>query len=83
MPKPNCYKCVHRRELPGNAHSRCNNIKTKVVGNETGIRRGWFIWPFNFDPVWLMSCDGFSDNPADKLPEHKTDPLVELMSMLR
>lgn len=21
--KPDCYKCIHRRTLPGDAHSRC------------------------------------------------------------
>ena|SRR3990167_3099699 len=31
----------------------------KVVGHHTGIRRGWFQWPFNFDPVWLQECDGY------------------------
>lgn len=30
-----------------------------VRGNEVGIRRGWFNWPVNFDPAWLLSCDGF------------------------
>ena len=30
-----------------------------VKGNPHGIRSGWFNWPFNFDPVWLESCDGF------------------------
>lgn len=30
-----------------------------VEGDPHGIRRGWFMWPFNFDPVWLKSCDGF------------------------
>jgi hypothetical protein len=24
-----------------------------------GIQMGWFIWPVNFDPVWLINCDGF------------------------
>jgi hypothetical protein len=81
--KPDCYKCIHRREVPGDAHSRCNNAKSHVKGNPTGIRRGWFMWPFNFDPTWLDSCDGFSTDAADKLPEHKADPLVELMAMLR
>lgn len=33
--------------------------KIKVKGNAQGIRRGWFNWPYNFDPVWLESCDGF------------------------
>lgn len=32
----------------------------KVKGNPTGIRRGWFNWPFNFDPVWLEECEGFT-----------------------
>lgn len=35
-----------------------------IQGNETGIRRGWFMWPANFDPVWLKSCGGFE--PKDK-----------------
>ena len=31
----------------------------KVVGHPHGIRRGWFAWPMNFDPAWLLECDGF------------------------
>ena len=30
-----------------------------VSGNPHGVRRGWFNWPYNFDPAWLNSCDGF------------------------
>lgn len=30
-----------------------------VVGNPYGIRMGWFNYPWNFDPTWLESCDGF------------------------
>ena len=30
-----------------------------IQANPTGIRRGWFLWPANFDPVWLVNCDGF------------------------
>lgn len=81
--KPNCYNCVHRGTLPGDAHSRCNNITAKVVGHEHGIRSGWFMWPLNYDPTWLISCDGFSDNPEDKKPKAKIDPLAELLSILR
>lgn len=36
-----------------------------VKGNEHGVRSGWFNWPFNFDPTWLESCNGF---------ESKSDP---------
>lgn len=32
-----------------------------VTGNPHGIRNGWFIWPLNFDPVWLETCDGFEE----------------------
>jgi len=35
-----------------------------VKGHPTGVRRGWFNWPFNFDPVWLQSCDGFTSKEA-------------------
>ena len=30
-----------------------------IKGNPQGIRGGWFMWPANFDPVWLENCDGF------------------------
>ena len=32
-----------------------------VTGNEHGIYKGWFNWPFNFDPTWLDTCDGFEE----------------------
>jgi hypothetical protein len=91
MLKPNCYDCIHRRDLPGDEHSSCNHPsamvgatplmqaiaifssvgrvppvanahaakKLNVTANPHGIRHGWFNWPFNFDPTWLESCDGF------------------------
>ena len=80
--KPNCYKCVHRRNVPGDAHSRCNNFQAKVNGNPTGIKRGWFRWPLNFDPAWLEACDGFSDDKNDNKPDQKLDPIVEIFGML-
>lgn len=24
-----------------------------------GVAHGWFNWPWNFDPVWLVACEGF------------------------
>ena len=30
----------------------------KIVGDPRGIKKGWFLWPANFDPVWLLSCEG-------------------------
>jgi len=57
--KPNCYECGHRREIAGDMHSMCDNHLATVKGNPVGIRNGWFAWPFNFDPVWLLWCSGF------------------------
>ncbi len=35
-----------------------------ICAAEQGIRRGWFIWPVNFDPVWLERCDGYAAKDA-------------------
>ena len=59
--KPNCRNCKHVRNVPGDAHKSCVNKYALVVGNPLGIRKGWFSWPYNFDPVWLVSCDGFAE----------------------
>lgn len=64
--KPNCYKCQYRRPLSGDAHSGCVNEKASVVGAPHGIKNGWFFWPYNFDPVWLLECDGFDEADEPK-----------------
>lgn len=88
-PAPNCYDCIHRGTVPGDAHSCCNhplvkqdsnpfgalvdmlsgkNIEAartlKIQGDAHGIRCGWFMWPANFDPTWLINCDGFTPRTA-------------------
>ncbi len=79
---PSCYKCVHRRTVTGSVHSRCNNFNANVTGHEHGIKNGWFIWPLNFDQTWLITCDGFSDDPADNLPDQTLSPLAEVLGLL-
>ena len=59
MSKPNCYDCKGRGSIPGDCHSTCSQRQAHVVGNPVGIRGGWFRWPWNFDPKWLVSCDSF------------------------
>lgn len=54
-----CYDCQYCGSVPGSAHNSCSNSKAKVDGDLQGIKGGWFVWPINFDPVWLLSCDGF------------------------
>lgn len=31
-------------------------------GHYHGIRMGWFSWPVNFDPVWLIRREGFEES---------------------
>lgn len=41
-------------------NSRVNQVTNiKVEAAEQGIKGGWFMWPWNFDPLWLISCSGF------------------------
>lgn len=32
----------------------------RITAHEVGVARGWFLWPVDFDPVWLIHCDGFT-----------------------
>ncbi len=58
--KPNCYECVFRSAIPGDSHSKCAAPRSaSVEGHSVGIEGGWFYWPFNYDPKWLVSCDSF------------------------
>ena len=76
--KPNCSDCKHVREIPGDAHKSCSNASATVVGHETGIRRGWFTWPVNFDPAWLISCNGFeAKEPKAMAEETRERPVKE------
>lgn len=81
--RPRCYSCIHRRDITGNAHSRCNNVNARTKGNIHGIAKGWFRWPYNFDPVWLEECDGYSANPKDALPLHQGSAIEELLAGLK
>ena len=67
--KPDCYKCRYRGSIPGDAHSACANRSASVTGNKHGIAHGWFAWPYNFDPTWLVSCDGFDPQPGGAAEE--------------
>lgn len=39
-------------------------IKLDIKAIRHGFECGWFMWPVNYDPVWLLNCTGFS--PKDK-----------------
>ena len=60
-----CFSCIHRREIPGDAHTRCSKPDKNMTGNPHGIKRGWFFYPFNFDPVWKEKlCSNYQTSEA-------------------
>ena len=35
--------------------------KFQIKANYHGIKKGWFNWPWNFDPIWLENCNAFEE----------------------
>jgi len=29
--------------------------------NEHGVKNGWALWPINFDPIWVESCNFYTE----------------------
>jgi hypothetical protein len=55
-----CKKCKFKKSIPGDAHISCSRTRTQVYNvNQHGVSNGWFMFPFNFDPIWAEGCDGF------------------------
>jgi len=55
-----CYQCKHKRNVPGDAHISCSKSDPQVRGDSHGIKNGWFIYPFVFDPIWMIvECQNF------------------------
>lgn len=40
-------------------------IKLGIKADRYGFENGWFMWPVNFDPTWLLSCSGFTPKDGD------------------
>lgn len=57
-----CHNCVNKRNVPGDTHISCVNPSKCVSGSAYGIKNGWFLYPFNFDPIWHTTrCPRFLD----------------------
>lgn len=58
-----CYNCLFKREVPGNCHIECVKPDADMTGNPIGVKRGWFLYPFLFDPVWKEKlCSNYEEN---------------------
>jgi hypothetical protein len=63
------------------AQSAAEELHIEAVPH--GVARGWFLWPVNFDPTWLVRCDGFTprdgaaspgeDRHAERTPTQTAD----------
>ena len=84
-----CHKnCAYKSNISGDCHISCmfewrNHPEKELPKNNHGSRTmKWFIFPYNFDPVWGPDkCEGYSTmlNLED---EKKMDPIENLISLL-
>lgn len=61
-----CYTCKYRGTVPGDRHSSCSNRTARIVANPHGVANGWCYWPYNFDPIWIDTCDGYEEKVEDE-----------------
>lgn len=55
-----CYECKNCYPIPGSCHVGCSMPSEDIKGEEWGIKNGWFIYPYCFDPVWKKNkCHNF------------------------
>lgn len=70
----NCSECKYSKKIDYDSHLQCTvlltksylNIKElKVETSEHGVKNGWCFWPFNFDPIWINSCNFYERKMLD------------------
>lgn len=43
-------------------------FKGQVVQlNPHGVKHGWASWPFNFDEIWITSCNTYEEKSNDQV----------------
>lgn len=64
--KHDCYNCIFRERISGDAHSRCISEwgKEDFKGKNKTLTATWNQWsmsfPNNFDPVWIKTCKKYT-----------------------
>lgn len=54
------------------------NKGIKVVGDEYGIRSGWFQYPLNFDPCWLNKCSAYLEGHQKWIDKRNEETVEKL-----
>ena len=81
-----CNGCAYREGIAGSAHSRCvfawPSGDAMPKGNPHGIRMGWYLFPFNYDPTWGPNeCPNRAETrEASKVVP--SNPVADLISLL-
>ena len=85
-----CHKCAYKGNVPRNSHIRCSLDWSKSYhqppkASEYGTKKGWYIFPVLFDPIWQETpCQEFStEKDSDKVSENSSDPYTQLLGMIR
>jgi hypothetical protein len=60
-----CNSCQHQNQKV-NGHSSCRNEGATVVFNSHAYFNQWANWPIDFDPIWLISCNGYKEDERGK-----------------
>ena len=87
MSEKNCRTCGYKRNIPGDAHIRCvfdwTGQETPMPrGAECGVKKGWFCFPFNYDPVWMIGACSVWSEKVDPEKINNADPMSNLMTMM-
>ena len=86
--KQSCLERGYMGRNPGTAHIRCNFDWAKAeikapAGHPHGIRKGWYIFPVNYDPTWMIgSCPVYTETIDPEMVVKKRDAFTELMGIL-
>ena len=86
--KKSCSTCAYKRNIPGNTHIACKfDFFGQGVpmpnGDKHGIKNGWYAFPFNYDPIWMVEECTVHSKTADPNKTIKNNPLFDILSLLR
>lgn len=74
-----CNGCkFNKGNNPGTHHISCGKKNAIVTVNEHARANGWASWPFDYDVIWLESCDSYTnDTQYDNLNDLEQRMLIQ------
>ena len=85
----NCHNCAYKSNIPGDTHISCRfnwakSNEKPPEGNLHGIRKGWYNFPMNYDPTWMIDeCKKFSSTIDKEMYLDSFDFLSALLSFIK